>query len=61
MDSMREIRYCADMAVGATIIAYKKVGDYAMAAASALATKDIPDGEIWAGIPAKKLKDMSRD
>ncbi len=58
---MREIRYCADMAVGATIIAYKKVGDYAMAAASALATKDIPDGEIWAGIPAKKLKDMSRD
>jgi acetyltransferase-like isoleucine patch superfamily enzyme len=49
------------MAVGATIIAYKKVGDYAMAAASALATKDIPDGEIWAGIPAKKLKDMGRE
>ena len=61
MTGYSKLGYCADMAVGATIIAYKKVGDYAMVAASALATKDIPDGEIWAGIPAKKLKDMGRE
>lgn len=52
---------CADMAVGANILAYKKVGDYSMVAANALATKDIPEGEIWAGTPAKFLKKMRED
>ena len=49
---------CADIAVSATILAHKKIGNYGMLSAVALATHDIPEGEIWAGIPAKFLKKM---
>lgn len=52
---------CADMAVGSNILAYKKVGDYSMVGANALATHDIPAGEIWAGTPARFLKKMRED
>jgi len=53
--------YCADMAVASTILAYKKVGDYAMNGAASLATHDIPEGEIWVGSPARFLKEMSKE
>ena len=49
------------MAVGATILAHKKVGNFAMLGAASLATHDIPDYEIHAGIPAKFLKRIRED
>ena len=49
------------MAVASTILAYKKVGNYAMNGAASLATHDIPEGEIWVGSPAKFLKTMSKE
>lgn len=56
-----EIGECADVAVSATVLAHNKIGNYSMLAAAALATHSIPDGEIWAGTPAKFLKKMSQD
>ncbi|MDD3003028.1 MAG: DapH/DapD/GlmU-related protein, partial [Candidatus Shapirobacteria bacterium] len=34
-----------------------KIGKGAVVAAGAVVTKDIPDFEIWAGVPAKKIGD----
>lgn len=36
----------------------KRVGDYSVIAAGSIVTKDIPDCEIWAGNPAKKIGDV---
>lgn len=60
MTGYSQLGMCADMAIGAAILAYKKVGDYSMVGARALATKDVPEGEIWVGTPAKYHKDMPR-
>lgn len=56
-----DLGVCADIAVSATILAHNKIGNYSMLAAASLATHSIPDGEIWAGSPAKFLKTMSKD
>lgn len=61
MTGYSKLDYCSDLAVGATIIAYKVVGKYSMIAANALGTHDVPEGEIWAGTPAKLLKPMSKE
>lgn len=61
MTGYSRLEYCSDLAVGATLIAYKVVGKYSMVAANALGTHDVPEGEIWAGTPAKLLKPMSKD
>lgn len=61
MTGYSELGFCSDMAVASTIIAYKKVGQYSMVAANALATHDVPEGEIWAGCPAKLLKKTSKE
>lgn len=61
MTGYSELGFCADMAVASTILAYKKVGNYAMAGAASLVTHDIPDGEIWVGTPAKLLKEMPKE
>ena len=61
MTGYSRLEYCSDLAVGATLIAYKVIGKYSMVAANALGTHDVPEGEIWAGIPAKLLKKMSRE
>ena len=42
--------------VGATILASRTLGKGAILGAGALLTKDIPDGEVWAGVPAKILE-----
>lgn len=31
------------------------IGDFAVIAAGAVVTKDVPSGEIWAGVPAQKI------
>lgn len=59
MTGYSKLGLCADLAVGSTILAYKVVGDYAMVGAGALATHDIPEGEIWAGTPARFLKKIN--
>ena len=59
--SCAEIGECADTAVSSTLLAHVSIGNYSMLAASALATHNIPDGEIWAGIPARYLKQMSHE
>ena len=61
MTGYSKLEYCSDLAVGSTIIAYKVVGKYSMVAANAVATHDVPEGEIWAGTPAKLLKPMSHE
>lgn len=61
MTGYSELDYCSDLAVGSTLLAYKKVGKYAMLGANALGTKDIPDYEIHVGSPAKYLKHINRD
>ncbi len=61
MTGYSRLEFCSDLAVGATLIAYKVVGKYSMVAANALGTHDIPEGEIWAGTPAKFLKPMKKD
>jgi len=61
MTGYSKLGTCSDLAVGSTIIAYKTVGDFSMLAANGLATHDIPSGEIWAGTPAKFLKQMCRE
>lgn len=38
---------------GATILPGLRVGSHAVVAAGAVLTKDIPDGEVWAGNPAR--------
>ena len=55
------IGYCADIAVGATVLAHNSIGDYAMLGASGLATHDVPEGEIWAGTPARFLEKMCKE
>lgn len=61
MTGYSKLSYCSDLAVGSTLIAYKVVGKYSMVAANAVATHDVPEGEIWAGTPAKLLKKMSKE
>lgn len=43
----------------ATILKGVTIGDYSIIAASAVVTKPVPPGELWAGIPAKFLKKAS--
>lgn len=52
---------CSDVAVSSTVLAHTKIGNYSMLSASSLATHDIPENEIWAGLPARFLKYMSRE
>lgn len=47
------------LAANCIILQGVKVGDHAVVAAGAVVTKDIPEGEIWGGIPAKFLKKRS--
>lgn len=41
----------------AIILPNVKIGKGAVVAAAAVVTKDIPDFEVWAGVPAKKIND----
>lgn len=43
----------------ATVLAGASVGDHAMVAACALATKPVPAHWVWGGIPAKPIKEKS--
>lgn len=55
------IGFCSDVAVGSTVLAHSTIGDYAMLGASSLLTHNIPNNEIYVGVPAKLLKVMPND
>lgn len=42
---------------GATILAGVTIGDGAVIGAGAVVRSDVPSNEIWAGLPARKLRD----
>ncbi len=41
--------------VGATVLPGVTIGEGAVVAAGAVVNRDVPDGEVWGGIPARKL------
>ena len=41
-----------------TILPSVKIGKFAVVAAGSVVTKDIPENEMWGGIPAKKIKNL---
>lgn len=53
----KEIRICEGAFVGAHSIILKGVtiGRHSVIGAGSVVTKDVPEGEIWAGNPAKKV------
>ena len=44
--------------VGSTILVGVKIGNRCIVGAGSMVTKDIPDGEVWGGNPAKFIKDL---
>jgi len=51
----------AFIGVGAIIIGVSKIGKGAIVGAGAVLTKDVPDYEVWAGNPAKKIGERKDD
>lgn len=51
----------SDVTLGAKVLEKRNIGDYAVAGASSLITRDIPDYEIHIGSPAKFLKKVRLD
>lgn len=58
--SFAELGYCSMVAVGATVLSYTHIGNYSLLGAGSLLTKDIPDGEIYVGIPAKFMRNITQ-
>ncbi|MFB6341494.1 acyltransferase [Saccharicrinis sp. FJH62] len=56
-DSMTIVEDDVWIGTGAIILAGIKISKGSVVAAGSLVTKDIPECEIWGGIPAKKIKD----
>jgi sugar O-acyltransferase (sialic acid O-acetyltransferase NeuD family) len=51
----------SDVTLGAKVLEKRNIGDYAVAGANSLITKDIPDYEIHIGSPASFLKRVRED
>lgn len=56
-----EIGRVSDVTLGARVLEKRKIGNYAVAGASSLVTRDIPDYEIHIGSPAKFYKRVKED
>ncbi|WP_368734229.1 acyltransferase [Erythrobacter sp. YJ-T3-07] len=50
----------ATIGANATVVCGHRIGDYAMIAAGAVVTKDVPDFALVAGVPAKRIGWVSR-
>jgi acetyltransferase-like isoleucine patch superfamily enzyme len=48
----------AYIGAGALIREKRSVGAWALVGMAAAVTKDVPAGEVWAGIPARFLRDV---
>ena len=57
-DSFQNIHIKEGASIGAssTILGGLTIGKYSMVGAGSLITKDIPDGELWVGAPAKFVR-----
>lgn len=55
-----EIGKVSDVTLGARVLEKRKIGNYSVAGAGSLITKDIPDYEIHIGSPAKFFKKTSK-
>jgi len=51
----------SDVTLGARVLEKRKIGNFAVAGANSLITKDIPDHEIHVGSPAKFMKNVRED
>lgn len=56
--SYSEIGECSDVAIGATVLDKCKIGNCSMAGAGCVLTTDIPNNQIYVGIPAKYLRNI---
>lgn len=54
-----KIGKCSDVTLGAHVLEKRTLGNFAVAGAGSMVTRDIPDYEIHIGIPAKFLKRIS--
>lgn len=45
----------AAIGAGVTIVCGVRIGKGALIGAGSVVTKDVPDGETWCGVPAKKM------
>lgn len=53
--SLVTIKIGAFIGSNAVILPGVTVGEYAIVGAGAVVTKDVPNAEIWAGVPARKI------
>ena len=53
----RDLEICRDAFIGtrSTILGVRRIGAGAVVGACSCVTKDVPDFEVWAGNPAKKI------
>jgi acetyltransferase-like isoleucine patch superfamily enzyme len=56
---LTRVRRGARIGAGAIILGDLIIGENAVIGAGSVVTKDVPDGETWAGNPAKKLCEVS--
>ncbi|PLX09127.1 MAG: sugar O-acyltransferase [Marinilabiliales bacterium] len=55
------IGLCSDVTLNAKVLEKRNIGNFAVAGAASLITKDIPDYEIHVGSPAKFMKRVRED
>ncbi|MCB0888341.1 MAG: hypothetical protein KDB38_02935 [Nocardioidaceae bacterium] len=56
-----EIGDHSHIGLGAVILPHKKIGRNCIIGAGSVVTRDIPDGQVWAGNPAVFRKDTERE
>lgn len=55
-----EIGDHSHIGLGALVLPHKKIGRNCIVGAGSVVTRDIPDGQVWAGNPATYRKDTER-
>lgn len=55
------VKHGASIGANATIVCGVTIGEYAMVAAGAVVTKDVPEYTLVAGIPAKKIRLVQKE
>ena len=55
------VKHGASIGANATIVCGITIGEYAMVAAGAVVTKDVPDFALVAGVPAKQIGRVQED